>query len=95
LTTGIARPDRVVAMLRAQGIRLESILYSADHAPIRMTRTIAASERRRHTNVDLWVTTPKDFARAEHCENVGVLDYYLDLPSSLTGKLRSRFSLHF
>ena len=46
----------------------------------------------------VWVTTPKDSARAERNSSrvpIAVLDYHLDLPSDVVEMLRSRFFLHF
>jgi tetraacyldisaccharide-1-P 4'-kinase len=81
LTTGIARPDRVVAMMAAHGIRLDPILYAADHSK--------APEPR---SPDLWVTTSKDAARGS---DFAVIDYHLVVPSAVEAALRSRFFVHF
>jgi len=86
LTTGIARPERVLALLRANGVEPSRILYSADHTPIRFD----------DSRVDLWLTTSKDAARAAFSRrNVAFIDYYLDLPRDLAPLLRSRFLARF
>lgn len=86
LTTGIARPERVLALLRANHVEPIRVLYSADHSALRFDAT----------PVDLWLTTSKDDARDVYPhENVGVIDYYLDLPNDLATLLRSRFSFRF
>jgi tetraacyldisaccharide 4'-kinase len=83
LTTGIARPERVLALLRANGIEPERVLYSADHDALRFDRT----------PVDLWLTTSKDAARSP--KNVAIIDYYLDLPKDVVAMLHSRFRIPF
>ena len=49
LTTGIARPERVLRLLRAKGLEPSRVLYSADHAPLRFD----------DPSVDLWLTLPE------------------------------------
>ena len=86
LTTGIARPERVLALLRANGVEPIRVLYSADHSTLRFDRA----------PVDLWLITSKDAARSAFPhKNVGVIDYYLDLPEAVAGLLRSRLSFRF
>ena len=90
LTTGIARPERVLELLHARGIDPIRVLYSADHGPLELD----------DTRVDLWLTTSKDaargaFSRKMRRENVGVIDYHLDLPKDVAALLRSRFLVRF
>lgn len=86
LTTGIARPERVLALLRRNRIEPERLLYTADHAPLQFD----------DTPVDLWLTTSKDAARGALArKNVGIIDYYLDLPTDVVELLRSRFFFRF
>lgn len=86
LTTGIARPERVLALLRRNQIEPTRVLYTADHTPLRFD----------DTPVELWLTTAKDAARTAFArENMGVIDYYLDLPKDVAALLRSRFFLRF
>jgi tetraacyldisaccharide 4'-kinase len=86
VTTGIARPERVLDLLRRNGVAPIHVLYSADHTRVRFD----------DTPVDLWLTTSKDAARERiPRKNVGVIDYYLDLPNEIAALLRSRFSFRF
>jgi tetraacyldisaccharide-1-P 4'-kinase len=86
LTTGIARPERVLALLRANGVEPERVLYSADHDALRFDQT----------QVELWLTTSKDAARSTFThENVATIDYYLDLPKDVAAVLHSRFPIRF
>jgi tetraacyldisaccharide 4'-kinase len=86
LTTSIARPERVLAFLRAKGLEPCRVLQNADHAALRT-----------NDSAELWLTTAKDAARTppqKHAK-VAVIDYYLDLPKDVASLLQSRFFLRF
>jgi tetraacyldisaccharide 4'-kinase len=85
LTTAIARPERVLALLRAHGIEPDAIACAADHGALRTDEDA----------VDLWLTTAKDFARTKRTQRLAVIDYHLDLPPAVEALLRSRFPARF
>jgi tetraacyldisaccharide 4'-kinase len=85
LITGIARPDRLLSMLRVEGIEPARVRLGVDHAPLR-----APDE----PGVDVWLTTGKDAPRVTGAR-IGVLDYHLDLPPEVVDLLTSRFEVPF
>jgi tetraacyldisaccharide 4'-kinase len=63
LLTGIARPERVVADLAAQGLRLAGHAAFADHHRFRREEIEAAEREAQRSGADAIVTTAKDAVR--------------------------------
>ena len=88
LATGIARPERVEALLQEHGVVPQRNVRVANHAPL---------EVENDASVDLWLITGKDAHRTKPSTHapVAIIDYHLDLPPFLEELLTSRFSVRF
>ncbi len=84
LATAIARPERALRFLESRMLEPRRIVVAADHARLEIPRD---------PQIDLWLTTAKDAPRVRTDEPVAVIDYHLNLPSSVRELLRSRFPL--
>jgi tetraacyldisaccharide 4'-kinase len=91
LWTGVARPDRIVRQLAAQGVYPRETVFDLDHAIV--TRNELKASR---TRLDLWLMTEKCEAnlgarrrRLGVCADVPIatLDHSFRLGSGLLGKL--------
>jgi tetraacyldisaccharide 4'-kinase len=93
LWTHIARPDRVVGLLRARGIAPSEVVHLADHARGRaVTHAMAGAVKRGVAHrVDLWVCTSKCARRLPGSIGgvpIATIDYAVSVPGSLQEALR-------
>jgi len=82
LATAIARPDRIAAFLASRTLEPRRVFVASDHGALEIPHDPA---------IDLWLTTAKDAPRIATHEPVAVIDYHLNLPSSVCDLLHARF----
>lgn len=88
LFTAIARPQRLVDALRAEGARLEEIVSVADHGPM----TPRACARLSRAAVDAWLATEKCALHLRGIpleRTIGVLETRVILPTAVEASLRA------
>ncbi len=83
LATAIARPERVVRFLKNRMLEPHRVVTASNHGALEIPRD---------PQIDLWLTTAKDAPKIATTDDVAVIDYHLNLPSSVRDLLHSRFS---
>ncbi|HSQ61692.1 MAG TPA: hypothetical protein VLM85_00700, partial [Polyangiaceae bacterium] len=82
LVTSVARPHRVVALLRRNGVEPARVVFGPDHGPL----PPFGADR----EIDLWLTTGKDWALLG-CVRAARIDYHLRLPPERLAQLEAGF----
>jgi tetraacyldisaccharide-1-P 4'-kinase len=83
LVTSVARPQRVVALLKRHGCPPARVLFGPDHGPLPPFANLEGE-------VDLWVTTGKDWALLRGAQAARI-DYHLRLPPERLEELEAAF----
>jgi len=82
LVTSVARPHRVVALLRRNGVEPARVVVGPDHGPLPRF----GADR----DIDLWLTTGKDWSLLG-CVRAARIDYHLRLPPERLAQLEAGF----